>query len=53
MYEAVIPQNSVNPSELMTLKPVKDNSKNEKAVEANDINTASFDFLPPPILKME
>lgn len=45
MYETDIPAKSVMPSELMSLKLVKESSKNENAVESADINTASFDFI--------
>ena len=44
MYEAVIPTNKVIPRELITLKLVKESSKNDNAVDAADIKTASFDF---------
>lgn len=53
MYELVIPKNRTSPSELINLKLVNERSKNEIALEINEINTASFEFFPPPALKIE
>ena len=53
MYEVVIPINKVIPRELITLKLVKESSKNDSAVDAADIKTASFDFSLLLSLKIE
>jgi len=47
IYELVIPKNKIKPSELINLKLVNDNSKNENAVEMQEINIASLEFLVP------
>lgn len=44
---------SVEASEFMSLKPVKESKKNENAVESADIKTASLDFSPLLSLNME
>ena len=53
IYEVKIPQNKISEIELMNLKLVKDNAKNENSVVAQEINIASSDFLPLPTLKIE
>ena len=53
MYEAVIPKNTVIPSELISWKLVKERRKNENAVDAQDKKTASLDFSHPFARKIE
>ena len=53
IYEVEIPKNKTNPNELINLKQVNDSNKNDNAVEINEINTASLEFLSPLALKIE
>ena len=53
IYEVEIPKNKTNPNELINLKEVNDSNKNDNAVEINEINTASLEFLSPLALKIE
>ncbi len=53
MYEVEIPRNKIKPSELINLKLVNDRSKNDIALEINEISTASLEFFPPFALKIE
>lgn len=53
IYEVVIPKNSTTPNELISLKTVNESNKKESAVELQEINTASLDFLPPLNLNIE
>ena len=53
IYELVIPKNKTNPNELINLKLVKESSRNENALELQEINTASLDFLEPLSLNIE
>lgn len=47
IYELTSPSASTNPSELINLKLVRDNKKNENALVAHEINSASLEFLTP------
>ena len=53
MYEIEIPKNKTNPNELINLKLVNDNKENDIALEINEINTASLEFLSPLALNIE
>ena len=53
IYEAEIPTDKSIPSELISLKLVKESSKNENTVDKHAANTAISDCLPPLDLKIE
>ncbi len=53
MYELKSPVVSTNPSELISLKPVSANNKNENTLVIQDINTASLTSFSPLNLKIE
>ena len=53
IYEAAIPTDKSIPSELISLKLVKDSKKNENTVDKHAANTAISDCLPPLDLKIE
>lgn len=53
IYEVVNPIASTNPIELINLKLVKDNKKNENMLVAQEISTAFSEFFEPLNLKTE
>lgn len=53
MYEVASPIDITNPIELISLKLVNDSNINDIKLDINEINTASFEFLPPLAIKME
>ena len=53
IYELKSPVVNTNPNELISLKPVSDNKKNENALVIQDINTASLTSFSPLNLNIE
>ena len=53
IYEVKSPTDNITPNELINLKLVKDNNKNEKTLVAQERNTAEVEFLTPLDLKTE
>ena len=53
IYEVKSPTDNITPNELINLKLVKDNNKNEKTLVAQERNTAEVEFLTPLALKTE
>ena len=53
IYEVKSPTDNITPNELINLKLVKDNNKNENTLVAQERNTAEVEFLTPLALKIE
>ena len=53
IYEVKSPTDNITPNELINLKLVKANNKNENTLVAQERNTAEVEFLTPLALKIE
>lgn len=53
IYEVKSPTDNITPNELINLKLVKESSKNENTLVAQERNTAEVEFLTPLALKTE